>query len=688
MTLCHVAPPVGWQNFLGSQESLKTLLPTETPLCPPDSPALRLHRKAGQIFLAAQNLKRLVCQKSPHSKSSNSHVNSLTDIMGKIGNRLKMEAYKKSKQLEEDSASTRSRSSDREKKSTKNQRKRSISRLAREKHLLMEKQQQQQQRSPSSSNSPSAGQHSPLTPRPLRTEPLTIMQSPSRTNSIAEASTKLQESSLSPQHDDVIMQVSSGNKRSLSDVEEDGFEVVLPKNKKKPPTTGNPPPSTPASGSAALAKTPVRNYAKTASKNLPRSKPPPEGPQGDLELRVYRTHHAKTTMSQQQWLTTQTLISNVLVTCLQSAEPHEIPLLVCLHSKWCLTESCGILKLGSANAKAWFKNMINTQISSASLPIRAWGSEEKVEKEVMDLLFHKSLNHMDIADLWNTSLLYHPALKAMKHEIVFTKTQDTGYRLMRLKIGPDFKEYITKRGYLIAGIMSTIKCFLVPNAPITPPPKNSTPDIYDVIDISEVKTTANPQGKITQTGNSSESTSRTAQFIAKNPRSDHPNNDVTESKAPATHADSNGPPKIVRHISSVQGVTLLQNFTPSATATLPHPVATPTLSPSIRQQQLQQLLDQQSAQRAEFEQAHDNADSPTANKTALAEAAQMEAALMEAAKSEMAKAACQLKEKQKVARENAEANRRERIALLTKQKQDMEEEMKNLEADTLAESTL
>ena len=215
MTLCHVAPPVGWQNFLGSQESLKTLLPTETPLCPPDSPALRLHRKAGQIFLAAQNLKRLVCQKSPHSKSSNSHVNSLTDIMGKIGNRLKMEAYKKSKQLEEDSASTRSRSSDREKKSTKNQRKRSISRLAREKHLLMEKQQQQQQRSPSSSNSPSAGQHSPLTPRPLRTEPLTIMQSPSRTNSIAEASTKLQESSLSPQHDDVIMQVSSGNKRSL-----------------------------------------------------------------------------------------------------------------------------------------------------------------------------------------------------------------------------------------------------------------------------------------------------------------------------------------------------------------------------------------------------------------------------------------------------------------------------------------
>ena len=287
--------------------------------------------------------------------------------------------------------------------------------------------------------------------------------------------------------------------------------------------------------------------------------------------------------------------------------------------------------------------MINTKISTPSHPIRAWSLEERVETEVMDLLFHKSLNHMNVMDLWEASLIYHPALKPMKYEVVFTKTQDSGYRLMRLKIGPDFKDYVSKRGYLLSAVMSTIKCFLVPNAPITPPPKNPMLESHKNIDITE----PDPE-------------------------------EVCSQAAKATYI---APPKISRLAHSILGITPLQALNLPSHALTPKQLPDVTPLKSTRQQQLQQLLVQQSAQRAAFDHADDDVtDYLSLDKAALAAAAQAaptEAvpALANQAKKEEADRQKQIKQRE--ARKTAEANRRARITLLKKQRQQMEEEMQS-----------
>ena len=299
--------------------------------------------------------------------------------------------------------------------------------------------------------------------------------------------------------------------------------------------------------------------------------------------------------------------------------------------------------------------MINTKISTPSHPIRAWSLEERVETEVMDLLFHKSLNHMNVMDLWEASLIYHPALKPMKYEVVFTKTQDSGYRLMRLKIGPDFKDYVSKRGYLLSAVMSTIKCFLVPNAPITPPPKNPMLESHKNIDITE----PDPE-------------------------------EVCSQAAKATYI---APPKISRLAHSILGITPLQALNLPSHALTPKQLPDVTPLKSTRQQQLQQLLVQQSAQRAAFDHADDDVtDYLSLDKAALAAAAQAaQAAPTEAvpalanqAKKEEADRQKQIKQRE--ARKTAEANRRARITLLKKQRQQMEEEMQSLAEAEAAEA--
>ena len=324
----------GWPTYLGGPGSLEIQSPIETPLCPTKNLTLcpAATPEGWQNFPGSPKSKWiwLLGSNPSYSKLFNSHVIPLTEItMGRRGTQLKMEAHKEAlRKREEETSSNRSRSPGKRSPS-KTKRSRSISRLAREKHLLMES-----KPSPTSRHSPTVGPHSPLTPGLTlsKTEqPFGVVtQTQSNITSIITKS----HISDSP-HEEVATAVAPG-KRALSDVEEDDFMLV--QHKKKP---------TPDLSTRTAPINNSQTYAKTAAKNVPRAKPQPEGPQGDLELRVYRTHHTKTTISQQQWLAIQLQITNILVTNLQSAESDEIPMLLCLHSKWCLTESCGILKLGS-----------------------------------------------------------------------------------------------------------------------------------------------------------------------------------------------------------------------------------------------------------------------------------------------------------------------------------------------------